>query len=66
MEEKQTTTAEEQELFETQNAKEKARQELETDIERFLASGGHIQQIDINVMADPPTKPITSYGGKPI
>ena len=66
MEEKQTPNSDEQELFENQNAKQRVRQELASDVERFLAAGGSIQQIDVNVMADPPTKPITSYGGKPI
>lgn len=44
----------------------RARMQLESDIEAFLASGGKIQSIDNNVMADPPKKPQSNYGGQPI
>lgn len=46
--------------------RERARKQLESDIEAFLASGGKIQSIDNNVMADPPKKPQSNYGGQPI
>lgn len=46
--------------------RERARRQLESDIEAFLASGGKIQTIDSNVMADPPKKPQSNYGGQPI
>lgn len=46
--------------------RERARRQLESDIEAFLASGGKIQSIDSNVMADPPKKPQSNYGGQPI
>lgn len=46
--------------------RERARRQLESDIEAFLASGGKIQSIDTNVMADPPKKPQSNYGGQPI
>ena len=39
---------------------------LQTDIEAFLARGGEIKTIDTNVLADPPKKPESNYGGQPI
>ncbi|MBV1878577.1 MAG: hypothetical protein KUG79_13115 [Pseudomonadales bacterium] len=50
----------------TVNAKQRVRTQLETDIENFLASGGSIELVDSNVTADPPTKPVSRYGGKQI
>ena len=46
--------------------RERARKQLEADVEAFLASGGKIQSIDMNVMADPPKPPQSNYGGQPI
>lgn len=46
--------------------RERARLKLESDIETFLASGGQIQAVDVNVMADPPKRPQSNYGGQPI
>ncbi|WNO09005.1 hypothetical protein [Teredinibacter sp. KSP-S5-2] len=48
------------------SAKERERQKLQEQIDAFLASGGQIQQIDSNVIADPPKKPESNYGGQPI
>lgn len=42
------------------------REELDRQIEAFLASGGKISSIDANVMADPPKKPENRYGSHPI
>ena len=42
------------------------RTELSDQIEAFLASGGTISEIDPNVMADPPRKPQSNYGSRPI
>jgi hypothetical protein len=44
----------------------RARQQLAADVEAFLARGGSIQSIDMNVMADPPKAPQSNYGGQPI
>ena len=46
--------------------RERARLQLEADIEAFLANGGQIQSVDVNVMADPPKRPQSNYGGQPI
>lgn len=47
-------------------ARNKMRDAMSADIEAFLAKGGKIQQIDDNVMADPPKKPSSNYGSQPI
>lgn len=46
--------------------KENERQRIAEEIEAFLSRGGSIDQIDRNVMADPPRKPTSNYGGQPI
>lgn len=47
-------------------SRQKARDELQNQIEAFLARGGKIQEIEPNVTADPPKKPTPDYGGRPI
>jgi len=47
-------------------ARNKVRESMQAEIEAFLARGGKIQTIDDNVMADPPRKPTSSYGSRPI
>lgn len=42
------------------------RQQLEADVEAFLDQGGKNEQVDMYVTADPPTKPVSRYGGRPI
>jgi flagellar basal body-associated protein FliL len=55
-----------EESIRTVNAKHNVRQQLDADIEAFLAKGGAISEIDANVTADPPIKPVSKYGGRPI
>lgn len=47
-------------------ARNKVRDQMQADIDAFLAKGGKIQQVEDNVMADPPRKPTSSYGSRPI
>lgn len=47
-------------------ARNKMREAMQAEIEAFLAKGGQIQQIDDNVMSDPPRKPVSNYGSRPI
>ncbi len=42
------------------------RRQLEADVETFLKEGGRIEQVDMHVTADPPAKPVSRYGGRPI
>ncbi|ACR11843.1 hypothetical protein [Teredinibacter turnerae] len=48
------------------SSKEAERRRLQAEVEAFLASGGKINQIPANVVADPPKKPESNYGGQPI
>lgn len=50
----------------TVSSKEAARRQLEEEMERFLAAGGKIRQIPADESSDPPRKPTSSYGSKPI
>lgn len=42
------------------------REQMAREIEEFLARGGKINQIEPNVTADPPRKPDSDYGSRPI
>lgn len=44
----------------------RVRTELDTQVEAFLKSGGKIESIAPNVMGDPPKKPESNYGSRPI
>ncbi|SMF12472.1 hypothetical protein SAMN02745866_00783 [Alteromonadaceae bacterium Bs31] len=46
--------------------KQRERKRLEDEIAAFLAGGGKISEIPPNVVADPPKKPQSNYGGQPI
>ena len=48
------------------SSKDAARRQLEEDMKRFLESGGSISRVDANVRADPPRKPESNYGSRPI
>jgi hypothetical protein len=50
----------------TVTSRARIRNELSNQIESFLAQGGQINQIEPNVMADPPRKPDSDYGSRPI
>jgi len=46
--------------------RQKVREKLAKDVESFLAKGGRIQEIDANTTADPPVRPTSEYGSRPI
>ncbi|MCV6613576.1 MAG: hypothetical protein OIF35_01280 [Cellvibrionaceae bacterium] len=48
------------------NCRAELRDELERQVEQFLQQGGEIKKIEPNVMADPPKKPTSNYGSRPI
>jgi len=47
-------------------SRKKLRNKMNSDVEAFLEKGGSINQIEPNVMADPPRKPTSNYGSRPI
>lgn len=47
-------------------SRQKLRDEMSKEIEEFLMRGGKISQIEPNVTADPPRKPDSDYGSRPI
>jgi len=53
-------------VSEAARSKELERQRLQDEINQYLASGGKIDRIPANVVADPPKKPESNYGGQPI
>ncbi len=46
--------------------RKRQRDEVASEIEAFLSKGGGITTIDDNVRADPPKKPESNYGSRPI
>ena len=47
-------------------SRKKLRNQMENEVEAFLKAGGAINEIEPNVMADPPRKPTSNYGSRPI
>jgi hypothetical protein len=47
-------------------AKQKERDALARAMEEFLSRGGKIEEVEANVVADPPRKPDNKYGSRPI
>ncbi|WP_095049350.1 transcriptional regulator SutA [Pseudomonas sp. Irchel s3h9] len=47
-------------------AKNKDRDALAKAMEEFLSRGGKVQEVEANVVADPPKKPDNKYGSRPI
>ena len=47
-------------------AKNKERDALARAMEEFLARGGKVQEVEANVVADPPKKPDNKSGSRPI
>lgn len=47
-------------------AKERERQLLAQQIEEYLARGGKVQEVNDDVLNDPPRKPESKYGSRPI
>ncbi len=48
------------------SSRDAERRRLQEDMERFLTGGGKITQVDPNVRMDPPKKPESNYGSRPI
>ncbi|SIP94743.1 hypothetical protein SAMN05878276_2834 [Aquipseudomonas alcaligenes] len=63
---KKAKAAEEVEELPSVEAKQKERDALARAMEEFLSRGGKVQEIEANVVADPPKKPDSKYGSRPI
>lgn len=50
----------------TMTSNRSVREQLSDDIAKFLQSGGEIVEVEKNLMADPPQKPASNYGSRPI
>ena len=56
----------EEEELPSVEAKQAERDALAKAMEDFLARGGKVQEVEANVVADPPKKPDSKYGSRPI
>ncbi|MCJ1883296.1 transcriptional regulator SutA [Pseudomonas sp. QE6] len=63
---KKAKAAVEEEELPSVEAKQKERDALAKAMEEFLNRGGKVQEIEPNVVADPPKKPDSKYGSRPI
>lgn len=63
---KKAKAAVEEEELPSVEAKQKERDALAKAMEDFLNRGGKVQEIEPNVVADPPKKPDSKYGSRPI
>ncbi len=48
------------------SSKEDIRRKLKDDVEEFLKAGGRVSYIQMGVISDPPKKPESNYGRRPI
>jgi hypothetical protein len=50
----------------TLSSRDRIREQLDADIEAFINQGGAIEQVEAHVTGDPPQKPVSNYGSRPI
>lgn len=50
----------------TVGSRKQIREQLQSEIDAFLARGGTIEKVDSRVSADPPQKPANNYCSRPI
>ncbi len=50
----------------TVESRRRLREMMDTQIEEYLAKGGTIEEVPSNVISDPPKKPESNYGNRPI
>ena len=55
-----------EELARTPEANETTRQQMASEVEKFLASGGSVTEVERGVRVDLPKKPENKYGSRPI
>ena len=47
-------------------SRKRLHEQMSDDVEAFLARGGQINHIEPHVTADPPKRPVSHYGQRPI
>jgi hypothetical protein len=47
-------------------SRQRLHDQMNSEIESFLAHGGEINKVDAHVTADPPKRPVGHYGQRPI
>jgi hypothetical protein len=55
-----------EELARTPKCQEDVRSQMANEIETFLAKGGAVTEVERGYRADPPKKPESKYGSRPI
>ncbi|WP_439135914.1 hypothetical protein [Pseudomaricurvus sp.] len=50
----------------TVDSRKRLRDQLQSEVEAFLARGGQIQRVDPNTTSDPPQRPSNNYCSRPI
>ncbi|TXR51885.1 hypothetical protein [Reinekea thalattae] len=55
-----------EELARTPKCNENVRSAMNSEVEKFLAQGGAVTQVESGYRADPPKKPESKYGSRPI
>ena len=50
----------------TVESRKRLRELMDIQIEEFLSKGGQIEEVPSNVVSDPPKKPESNYGNRPI
>ena len=50
----------------TVDSRQKLRDQLQSEVDAFLAKGGKIQEVDAHFTSDPPQKPTNNYCSRPI
>lgn len=50
----------------TVDSRQKARDQLQAQMDAFVSGGGKVQEVDAHVTADPPQKPGNNYCSRPI
>jgi hypothetical protein len=50
----------------TMSSRESARDQMDKDVLAFLSKGGEVRDVETGVMGDPPRKPVSNYGSRPI
>ena len=50
----------------TLTSRARIRSQMQDDIEAFIERGGHVEKVPKNLRSDPPKKPQSNYGSRPI